>query len=139
MPRWACMQQPHKKRLTFGINGSCIFESKKHLFLINTIDALQAFTLVSKTNLRSTGAETHIGHVGFVDVFAGQFTMLEPRLQFGQDGVGEGTKQKQLALFHSLGICTFEAGVLAAHISKILPSEWKNQLNGKMNWRRSRE
>ena len=51
-----------------------------------------------------------------------------PRLQFGQDGVDEGTKQKQLALFHSLGICTFEAGVLAAHISKILPSEWKNQL-----------
>ena len=49
------------------------------------------------------------------------------RLQFGQKNIDEGTKRKQEALLHSLGISKFEPGVLAAHVSKMLPNEWKNK------------
>jgi len=50
------------------------------------------------------------------------------RFRFGAHNVGESVLRQQQALLHSLGVRTCEAGVLAAHVSSMLPGAWKNAL-----------
>ena len=75
------------------------------------------------------------------DSFIATISKHIPRLGFGEeegenttdatnvtDATDDSMKGLQTEFLHSVGISMFTPEVLAAHISKVLPAEWRNQL-----------